>query len=157
MFILPPNCIVPSATSLTMRPEFPSFLYFISHTPCGRSGRHQIDTFESTWPGQNWALTEWPVNVGSGRLFPLPDGLANGSNHRSGSSGRRMRQEFGSRETSAGIPGPTQSGFKAVSQSHRLLGGGRSHRRRGKRKNSLLKPPASRTFHVKRTRGEARE
>src|ERR1700693_2646106 len=67
MFILPPNCIVPSATSLTMRPVFPSFLYFISHTPCGRSGRHQIDTFESTWPGQNWALTEWPVNVDSSR------------------------------------------------------------------------------------------
>src|SRR5208337_5075482 len=66
MFILPPNCIVPSATSLTMRPVFPSFLYFISHTPCGRSGRHQIDTFGSTWPGQNWALTEWPVNVESG-------------------------------------------------------------------------------------------
>ena len=59
MFILPPNCIVPSATSLTMRPVFPSFLYFISHTPCGRSGRHQIDTFESTWPGQNWALTQF--------------------------------------------------------------------------------------------------
>src|SRR5271165_5203225 len=68
MFILPPNCIVPSATSLTMRPVFPSFLYFISHTPCDRSGRHQIDTFESTGPGQNWALTEWPVNVDSGRL-----------------------------------------------------------------------------------------
>src|ERR1700730_2033043 len=30
MFILPPNCIVPSATSLTMSPVFPSFLYFIS-------------------------------------------------------------------------------------------------------------------------------
>jgi class 3 adenylate cyclase len=24
--------------------------------------------FESTWPGQNWALTEWPVNVDSSRL-----------------------------------------------------------------------------------------
>src|SRR5258708_7045403 len=33
MFILPPNCIVPSATLLTMSPVFPSFLYFISHTP----------------------------------------------------------------------------------------------------------------------------
>src|SRR6202140_3133756 len=33
MFILPPNCIVPSANSLTMSPVFPSFLYFISHTP----------------------------------------------------------------------------------------------------------------------------
>src|ERR1700682_6542046 len=33
MFILPPTCIVPSATSLTMSPVFPSFLYFISHTP----------------------------------------------------------------------------------------------------------------------------
>jgi hypothetical protein len=67
MFILPPNCIVPSATSLTMRPVFPSFL--ILHLPHSlrRSGRHQIDTFESTWPGQNWALMEWPVNVGSGR------------------------------------------------------------------------------------------
>src|SRR5271167_3054047 len=30
MFILPPNCIVPSATLLTMSPVFPSFLYFIS-------------------------------------------------------------------------------------------------------------------------------
>src|SRR5271169_5862555 len=33
MFILPPNCIVPSANSLTMSPVFPSFLYLISHTP----------------------------------------------------------------------------------------------------------------------------
>src|SRR3984893_13997414 len=33
MFILPPNCIVPRATSLTMSPVFPSFLYFIAHTP----------------------------------------------------------------------------------------------------------------------------
>src|ERR1700685_1656536 len=33
MFILPPNCIVPSATSLTMSPAFPSFLYFSSHAP----------------------------------------------------------------------------------------------------------------------------
>src|ERR1039457_2899623 len=33
MFILPPNCIVPSATSLTISPVFPNFLYFISHTP----------------------------------------------------------------------------------------------------------------------------
>src|SRR5471030_751630 len=33
MFILPPNCIVPSATSLTMSPVLPSFLYFICHTP----------------------------------------------------------------------------------------------------------------------------
>jgi len=30
MFILPPNCIVPSATLLTMSPVFPSFLYLIS-------------------------------------------------------------------------------------------------------------------------------
>src|SRR5271169_1897387 len=30
MFILPPNCIVPSATLLTMSPVFPSFLYFVS-------------------------------------------------------------------------------------------------------------------------------
>src|ERR1700733_14010602 len=33
MFILPPNCIVPSATSLTISPVFPNFRYFISHTP----------------------------------------------------------------------------------------------------------------------------
>src|SRR5208282_1351380 len=33
MFILPPNCIVPRAISLTMSPVFPNFLYFISHTP----------------------------------------------------------------------------------------------------------------------------
>src|SRR5271166_5448621 len=33
MFILPPNCIVPSATSLTMSPVFPNFRYFIGHTP----------------------------------------------------------------------------------------------------------------------------
>jgi hypothetical protein len=33
MFILPPNCIVPSATLLTMSPVFPSFLYFISRAP----------------------------------------------------------------------------------------------------------------------------
>src|SRR5271156_6374280 len=34
MFILPPNCIVPRATSLTMSPVFPSFRYFILHPPC---------------------------------------------------------------------------------------------------------------------------
>ena len=33
MFIFPPNCIVPSATLLTMSPVFPSFLYLISLTP----------------------------------------------------------------------------------------------------------------------------
>src|ERR1700690_876496 len=33
MFILPPNCIVPSATLLTMSPVLPSFLYFISRAP----------------------------------------------------------------------------------------------------------------------------
>src|ERR1700758_1140522 len=33
MFIFPPNCIVPSATLLTISPVFPSFLYFISRTP----------------------------------------------------------------------------------------------------------------------------
>jgi hypothetical protein len=33
MFILPPNCIVPSATSLTISPVLPNFLYFISNTP----------------------------------------------------------------------------------------------------------------------------
>src|SRR5271155_2207249 len=37
MFILPPNCIVPSATSLTMSPVFPNFLYFISRTPSLRT------------------------------------------------------------------------------------------------------------------------
>src|ERR1700722_4613386 len=57
MFILPPNCIVPSATSLTMRPVFPSFLCFMSHTPRGRSGR-RVDL-----ACQNWALTEWPVDA----------------------------------------------------------------------------------------------
>src|SRR5271166_4554151 len=33
MFILPPNCMVPSANSLTIRPVFPSFLYFIRFAP----------------------------------------------------------------------------------------------------------------------------
>src|SRR5271163_554942 len=33
MFILPPNCIVPSATSLTMSPVFPNLRYFIVHSP----------------------------------------------------------------------------------------------------------------------------
>jgi DNA-binding ferritin-like protein len=33
MFILPPNCIEPSATSLTISPVFPSFLYFIFYAP----------------------------------------------------------------------------------------------------------------------------
>src|ERR1700687_6176346 len=33
MFILPPNCIVPRATLLTMSPVFPNFLYFIFHPP----------------------------------------------------------------------------------------------------------------------------
>src|ERR1700757_891045 len=32
MFILPPNCMVPSATLLTMSPVLPSFLYRMSHT-----------------------------------------------------------------------------------------------------------------------------
>src|ERR1700722_20835035 len=32
MSILPPNCIVPSATSLTISPVFPNFLYFISYS-----------------------------------------------------------------------------------------------------------------------------
>src|SRR5208283_5092319 len=36
MFILPPNCIVPSATLLTISPVFPSFLYLISPTPSFR-------------------------------------------------------------------------------------------------------------------------
>ena len=33
MFILLPNCIVPSATLLTMSPVLPSLLYLIPHTP----------------------------------------------------------------------------------------------------------------------------
>src|ERR1700722_19064792 len=56
MFILPPNCIVPSATSLTMRPVFPSFLCFISHS--SRSPGRRVDLV-----CQNWALTEWPVDA----------------------------------------------------------------------------------------------
>jgi hypothetical protein len=33
MFILPPNCILPSATLLTIRPVFPSLLYLITQAP----------------------------------------------------------------------------------------------------------------------------
>ncbi len=33
MFILPPNCMVPRATLLTMSPVFPNFLYLIFLTP----------------------------------------------------------------------------------------------------------------------------
>ena len=42
MFILPPNCIVPSATPLTMSPVFPSFLYFISHTPPAADNNYDL-------------------------------------------------------------------------------------------------------------------
>src|SRR6266851_7732206 len=42
MFILPPNCIVPSATSLTMSPVFPSLLYFIFHAPSPSRGRRLL-------------------------------------------------------------------------------------------------------------------
>jgi hypothetical protein len=37
MFILPPNCIVPSATSLTMSPVFPNFLNFIYCAPSAKN------------------------------------------------------------------------------------------------------------------------
>src|SRR2546426_6813209 len=39
MFILPPNCMLPSAPSLTMSPVDPSFLCFISCAPCAASER----------------------------------------------------------------------------------------------------------------------
>src|SRR5260370_28131640 len=39
MFILPPNCMLPSATSLTMRPVCPRVLCFISCAPCTTSQR----------------------------------------------------------------------------------------------------------------------
>src|ERR1700737_3863242 len=39
MFILPPNCMLPSATSLTMRPVCPSVLCFISCAPCAARDR----------------------------------------------------------------------------------------------------------------------
>src|SRR5262249_29587273 len=42
MFILPPNCMVPSATSLTIRPVFPSFLYFIWRKSTGQSDRFHL-------------------------------------------------------------------------------------------------------------------
>src|ERR1700730_326171 len=41
MFILPPNCIVPSATSLTISPVFPSFLYLISDSPSAPHGNRE--------------------------------------------------------------------------------------------------------------------
>src|SRR5437868_5655558 len=39
MFILPPNCMLPSATSLTMSPVCPSFRCFIFYAPCAASER----------------------------------------------------------------------------------------------------------------------
>src|SRR5450755_954640 len=54
IFILPPNCIVPKATSLTMSPVFPSFRYFILQSPCfACSERRQIHV-------ERWALTRLP-------------------------------------------------------------------------------------------------
>jgi hypothetical protein len=44
MFILPPNCIVPSATSLTMSPVFPNFRYFIGHTPSAANKESRFQT-----------------------------------------------------------------------------------------------------------------
>src|SRR5882672_6325313 len=47
MFIFPPNCIVPSATLLTMSPVFPSFLYLISHAPSAENEKVAIATANS--------------------------------------------------------------------------------------------------------------
>src|SRR5271156_2969100 len=51
MFILPPNCIVPSATSLTISPVFPNFLYFISHTPSAANENCNLDATGREQPG----------------------------------------------------------------------------------------------------------
>src|SRR5229473_2184075 len=58
MFIFPPNCIVPSATLLTMSPVFPSFLYFISHTPSAKN--ENCDNNCEFDPGNDWQ----PLNPG---------------------------------------------------------------------------------------------
>src|ERR1700686_1405637 len=51
MFILPPNCMLPRATSLTMSPVCPSFLCFISCAPCVASERLCSSTFVGVRPG----------------------------------------------------------------------------------------------------------
>src|SRR6266496_6682934 len=45
MFILPPNCMLPSASSLTMSPVCPSFRCFIFGAPCAASDRRRSSTF----------------------------------------------------------------------------------------------------------------
>src|ERR1700730_2472666 len=40
IWYLPLNCILPSATSLTISPVFPSFLYLISDSPSAPGGNH---------------------------------------------------------------------------------------------------------------------
>src|SRR6267143_3771992 len=52
MFILPPNCIVPSATLLTMSPVFPSLLYFISHSFCYK--RRLRSRYSPQFTSGNW-------------------------------------------------------------------------------------------------------
>src|ERR1700752_4548927 len=43
MFILPPNCMLPSATSLTMSPVCPRVLCFISCAPCADLAGRGLD------------------------------------------------------------------------------------------------------------------
>src|SRR5712692_7135323 len=45
MFILPPNCMLPRATSLTMSPVCPSFRCLISCAPCAANERLYSSTF----------------------------------------------------------------------------------------------------------------
>src|SRR5271167_4837248 len=64
MFILPPNCMVPSASSLTMSPVLPNFLYFIFCTPsaanenCASWSRICLDSNKNFEPGPAAPLSE---------------------------------------------------------------------------------------------------
>src|SRR5271167_2749022 len=87
MFILPPNCIVPSATSLTISPVFHSFLYFISHTPSAANeklrrpiaktyiqllGACPLDLDQKTFGSSSICFHRMTSPLRSGQ-FPFPD------------------------------------------------------------------------------------
>ena len=55
MFILLPNCIVPSATLLTMSPVLPSLLYLIPHNPFAANDgfNSEVDPVHQVVSGQS--------------------------------------------------------------------------------------------------------
>src|ERR1700730_11813493 len=106
MFILPPNCILPSATSLTMSPVCPSFLCFIFCAPCAASERPCSSTFVvvSLGTGRNghWRLLSdnrrhdrREVEVGGAVLsgFVQPGAIRSGLFEVAAPGGRRFRDE----------------------------------------------------------------